>query len=121
MLEFECPECGEVMEISDRMTGKQVRCVECDELVEVHPEPRRRRRKRRPMDPGLSSTEWILFILLFVFVPIANVLVSSILYYVWRSDKPRRASQINLLGFAVFGFHVLLYIMFTVILAAGRR
>jgi DNA-directed RNA polymerase subunit RPC12/RpoP len=112
MIEFECPECGEPLEISDRMAGKRVRCVGCDERIEVPERSRERapRRRRVLRDAGLSGQEFLLYTLLFVFIPVANVFVSSILYYVWRGSQPRRANQINLLGFAVFGFHILLYV-----------
>jgi hypothetical protein len=48
-----------------------------------------------------------MFTLLFLFIPCVNAIVSSILYYVWRAEQPRRANQINLLGFAVFGLNLL--------------
>ncbi len=35
MIDFECPKCGEQMEIKTRMAGQQVRCVQCDKLVRV--------------------------------------------------------------------------------------
>jgi hypothetical protein len=112
MIKFRCPECDTPLEIGDRMAGREIRCVECDAPIEV---PGRR---REPVDPGLSGGALAAFTALFLLIPCANVLVSSILYYVWRySDppKPRSANQINLLGFAVFGFHVLLYVLLIVI------
>jgi hypothetical protein len=67
-----------------------------------------RPRTDRPRDQGLSSNEWLLFSLLFLVIPAANVMVSSVLYYLWRSSQPRRANQINAIGFIVFGVHALL-------------
>jgi hypothetical protein len=99
MIVFECPECGEEMEVASRMGGHRVRCVECKRTVTV---PGGR------SDAGLSTQEWWLFGILFAFIPAANVLVSSVLYYVWRKNHPRRANQINTLGFIVFGCHVLI-------------
>lgn len=66
-----------------------------------------RRQHRRAREQGLSGGEFALFSLLFL-VPGINVLVSSILYYVWRSEQPRRANQINTLGFAILGIELLL-------------
>jgi len=119
MIEFDCPECGEPLEISDRMAGKRVRCLGCAEDVEVpdYSSSRPSRRRPRKRDIGLSGQEFLLYTLLFLFVPVANVFVSSILYYVWRGDQPRRANQINLLGFAVFGFQVLFWGLLIVLAA----
>jgi hypothetical protein len=120
MIEFDCPACGEPLEISDRMAGRRVRCLGCDESIEVPDESLDRVRSVRSLrNQGLSGTEFFLFTLLFFFIPAANVWVSSILYYVWRRSRPRRANQINLLGFAVFGIHVLLVILLVVL--ASRR
>lgn len=35
LIEFECEECGELMEIKTRMAGRKVRCIECDQVVRV--------------------------------------------------------------------------------------
>jgi hypothetical protein len=105
MIKFSCPLCNEKMEIDDEMVGRKVPCIRCDELIEV-PEPIREQpaaeRFKTDKGNGLSSTEFLLFGLLFFFIPFANVIVSSVLYYIWRADQPRRANQINMLGFAVF-------------------
>ena len=60
-------------------------------------------------EPGLSGTQLRLFSLLFFCVPIANVLLSSVLYYAWRRNTPRRAKQINNLGFVILGLQILLW------------
>jgi len=60
-------------------------------------------------DSPLTSNQYILFTLLFVFLPGACVLVSSLLYYLWRSERPRQAAQINQLGFIVFAANIVLY------------
>jgi hypothetical protein len=121
MIDFDCPECGEPLEISDRMAKKRVRCPGCDEAVEVpeYSSARLRGRRSPATDSGLSGQEFLAFTLLFLLIPAANVWVSSILYYVWRGSQPRRAKQINLLGFAVFGFDVLVLIL--ILLLANRR
>jgi hypothetical protein len=53
--------------------------------------------------------ELLLFGGLFLFVPIVNVIVSSVLYYVWRRERPSKATQVNVLGFVLFGLHVLVF------------
>ncbi len=100
------------------MAGEQVRCVGCREWIEV---PRRRRVRSAHLiqdDDGLSGGEWALFSVLFVLIPVVNVVVSSVMYYVWRSTQPRRATQINLLGFLVFGFHILVAVLIAVLRAS---
>jgi hypothetical protein len=111
MIVFRCPYCHEEMEISSRKRGDRVRCVECGKWVQV-PE------HSAGDDPGLSSGEYWLFALLFLPIPAVNVLVSSILYYLWVNDRPRRARQINTLGFIIFGLHIVLGIAFLVLRAA---
>jgi hypothetical protein len=113
MIRFECPECDEKMEVNRRMAGRQVRCVGCQRMVEV---PNDDDDKDRPIsikkkDVGLSGGEYALYTLLFLFIPCANVLVSSILYYVWRAKTPRRANQINMLGFMIFGLNILVWLV----------
>jgi DNA-directed RNA polymerase subunit RPC12/RpoP len=115
MIDLVCPECGEEMEISDRMRGRRVECIECGRRISVPDRPRRRRR-REVDDEGLSSNEYLLYSLLFLFIPGANVIVSSVLYYMWKRDHPRRANQINTLGFIIFGFNILIAIIIVSIL-----
>jgi hypothetical protein len=110
VIDFDCPACGQRIEIGDRMEGKKVRCPECDETVRV-PEreeeyeerPRKRRRPRRSAAPedDLAPIEWLLFGLLFL-IPCANVVISSVLYYVWKSERPTRAAHVNMLGIGIF-------------------
>jgi hypothetical protein len=47
MIKFDCPECGEPMEIGDKMAGKEVRCRGCDEPVRVPRESRKDKPVRR--------------------------------------------------------------------------
>ena len=73
------------------------------------------------LDSPLSSNEYALYSLAFFFVPFVNVWVSSILYYIWRGDRPMRAKQINRLGFIVFGSQIVLYfvlVAFSALLSA---
>jgi hypothetical protein len=62
-------------------------------------------------DEGLSQTEYWLFGLLFFAIPIANILVSSTLYYTWRKEQPKRASQINQMAWSIFLIHLLARVM----------
>ena len=122
MIEFDCPKCGETMEVKYKMAGQKVRCVSCDRLVRVPEDdedddlPPRRSLKS---DDGLSSQEWLLYGLAFLLVPAANVLVSSILYHVWRKDHPKRARQINMLGWAVLAIHVSLFCLIMILMIAA--
>jgi hypothetical protein len=68
-------------------------------------------------EEGLSGMEYLLFSLLFLVLPAACVVVSSVLYYVWRKDQPRRANQINTLGFIIFGVQIALYLLYTQVIA----
>jgi hypothetical protein len=115
MIRFDCPECGEEMEIKDRMAGKEVPCVNCDKMIEVpeesRPRKRKKRRRPRPAEDTLSTLEWVLFSIVFFLFPCVNVLVSSILYYVWRAEWPTRAYQINSLGWIIFGSQIVLRIL----------
>jgi hypothetical protein len=65
-----------------------------------------RLRSERPRDTpksdGLSLAEFLIYPPLFLILPGACVIVSSVLYYVWRGSQPRKASQINWIGFIVF-------------------
>lgn len=71
--------------------------------------PRRSRGgRRRGSGAELTTEEWLLYTLLFLCVPCANVIISSVLYYVWRADYPRKASQINMLGFAIFALNLVI-------------
>ncbi len=81
MIDFVCPECGEEMEIGDHMLGQEVRCVSCQEMVEVQTRPRKRKQSvAKGEDTGLSSTEYLLFASLFLVIPCVNVIVSSALH-----------------------------------------
>ena len=104
------------MEVKNRMAGQEVRCIACNKLIEVPEDDDDLPPLRAKRDDGLSGLEFMLYALFFLFVPCVNVIVSSVLYYVWRSDRPRKASQINMLGFAVFGIHVLVRVLILVLL-----
>jgi hypothetical protein len=60
-------------------------------------------------DSGLSSREYLIYAVCFAVIPGVNALVSSYLYYHWRKTKPRRAEQINRLGWRVLFFQLLIY------------
>lgn len=60
--------------------------------------------------------------LLIIPIPAVNILVSSILYYVWRAETPTRARQINRIGFIVFGLQMLgLCLLFAPAFQAARK
>jgi len=63
------------------------------------------------VDTPLSKNEYLIYTIAFLFIPCVNVLVSSILYYIWRAKQPNRANQMNRLGFMVFGAQLLLGIL----------
>lgn len=72
---------------------------DADEDEEERPRRKRRRRRRRE-EPGLTTTEYTLYTLLFLIIPCANVLVSSILYYVWRGNSPPAREPDQYAGFS---------------------
>jgi hypothetical protein len=109
---FYCPECDAELKAHPQRAGDDVRCVECGTRVRVPPSKH---------DPGLSGKEWLLYTLLFLPVPMVNVILSSVLYYVWKGDQPRKANQINLLGFLVFGFHVVVFVLLAIVGAMLNR
>ena len=122
MIEFDCPSCGETMEVKNKMAGQKVRCVGCDRLVRVpeYDEDDDLSPRYSPKsDDGLSSQEWLLFGLPFLLVPGTNILVSTILYCVWRRDHPKRATQINMLGWAVLAIHVSLFCLIMILMIAA--
>jgi hypothetical protein len=112
MIIFRCPACRQEMEIEDRMAGKSVACVRCGGPVTLPTAA-----ERRVAEEGLSTREWVLYTVLFACIPLVNVIASSVLYYVWRAKRPRRASQINRLGFVIFGCHIALGVL--IYLATG--
>jgi predicted Zn finger-like uncharacterized protein len=111
MIEFDCPECGAINEVSDRKAGRRVRCRKCDQRVDV---PDRRPKKRRDDPPSaprlrdeLSLQEYLMFGALFLVSPVINIVVSVFLYYHWRSDMPTKAYQVVQLALVVFGIQFL--------------
>jgi DNA-directed RNA polymerase subunit RPC12/RpoP len=112
MITFKCPECGEKMEVSDRKAGMEIECLECGEMVEVPGKVRKRKSGSGSMNSfvgknRLTLQEYLLYGAVFVAVPMANVLISSLLYYMWREKEPTKAFQINQLGFVILGLQVL--------------
>jgi hypothetical protein len=70
------------------------------------------REEQRRSGVGLSGKEWLFFGLLFLVIPLACIFVSSILYYSWKNNQPKRANQINALGFIVFGVQLFLLVAY---------
>ena len=74
--------------------------------------PKKKKKKRKGGgDDGLSGLEWTLYSILFLFSGCLCVIVSSVLYYVWRDRRPTRAGQINKLGFIICGINIVLGIL----------
>jgi DNA-directed RNA polymerase subunit RPC12/RpoP len=111
MIEFDCPECGAFNEVSDRKAGRRIRCRKCDERITVPDDRPRNRRDDTPKKPrlrdALSKEEYLLYGLLFFVSPGINVVVSSFLYFHWKSEFPTKAYQVNQLGWVVFGIQFL--------------
>lgn len=63
-------------------------------------------KRKRTVDGGLNQNQFLGYGAAFLLVPFVNVLVSSILYYRWRSRYPKSAEQINRMGFSIFAFHM---------------
>jgi hypothetical protein len=83
------------------------------------PQPREKGRRQRPERSsdseevdGFTTTEWVAFPAAFLVFPIVSVIGSSVLYYWWRQQKPNKAVLVNILGFAAFGLHVLVFLAF---------
>lgn len=76
--------------------------------------------RERPGPAGLNGGQLAGLGLLFAAIPAVNVIVSSVLYYLWRDVHPRQARQINLLGFAVFGLHLLGGILIAIAVVANQ-
>ncbi|PJB36906.1 MAG: hypothetical protein CO108_22270 [Deltaproteobacteria bacterium CG_4_9_14_3_um_filter_63_12] len=85
------------------------KCIQCGGVL-----PRAELAGPQPgqtVDTPLSKNEYLIYTIAFLFIPCVNVLVSSILYYIWRAKQPNRANQMNRLGFMVFGAQLLLGIL----------
>jgi hypothetical protein len=120
MIQFDCPKCGEAMEVKDRMAGQKVRCVECDRLVRV-PEEEVDEPKPNKWNRGLTRNEWITYgVICAISPPLINAIVTWILYNLWEHRYPTRAKQINMLGFATFGIQTVIVITIVVLVASLR-
>ena len=74
MIEFDCPKCGETMEVKSRKAGQKVRCVECDRLVRV-PEAEDEEDYEPPPNKwnrGLTQNEWIMYGLICLISPLSS-------------------------------------------------
>jgi hypothetical protein len=95
-----CQFCGE------DVLAVAVKCKHCGEMLTAEGAAAAAAKAAGPDE--LSTTEWVVFSLAFLFIPCVNVLISSALYYAWRGSRPNRANQINRLGFAVFFLQIVL-------------
>lgn len=111
MIEFDCPECGALNEVSDRKAGRRVRCRKCDHRIDV-PDRRPKKRREDPATPprvrdALTWQEYLMFGALFLVSPVINLVVAAFLYHHWRSDYPTKAYQVGQLALIVFGIQVI--------------
>lgn len=111
-----CAECGG--KVSDHAKA----CPHCGCVVVIpanaqapsqpgHLQTRPRDLPAPPDNDGLSTKQYVLFTAAFLIIPFACVLVSSALYYAWRANTPKKAKQINRLGFIVLGINILVVVL----------
>jgi competence ComEA-like helix-hairpin-helix protein len=62
---------------------------------------------------GLSIGARFCFAIIFFLIPVACIFISSILYFVWRDDKPKKARQINSLGWMIIFSQISLIFIIT--------
>lgn len=122
---FDCPNCGEEMEVSDKKAGSFVNCVTCGELVEVrerHPSGKKRKRKPKQgrIVDKLSGTEYMIFGVLFALFPCANVMATGVLYIFWNETHPNKAYQLNQLCWIIFASQIFLTACLGSILCIGK-
>jgi hypothetical protein len=79
-----CPYCNQP---TIERVPKVERIATAPKGVVVQPKPKVPEPTRR-LDEGLSGKQYLLFALLFLVLPAACVIVSSVLYSVWRKDQP---------------------------------
>ncbi len=117
MIEFKCPECGKLNEVSDRKAGRLVRCTKCDEWIDVPDRDRKKKAaektRRVPKNilnrDHLTTVEFILAIVVFFFLPgCLGVGIGIFLYFLWNSDYPTKAYQILQAAVIVLVINILL-------------
>ena len=77
-------------------------------------QPRSLPTRQKQNDAGLSVGGQFRFGVIFFIIPGVCVLLSSILYYVWRESTPTKAKQINRLGWTVCFLQILLVAVFAI-------
>jgi predicted RNA-binding Zn-ribbon protein involved in translation (DUF1610 family) len=95
-----CPDCGEMIIVG------AAKCRFCGAIFD--PRLKSELAASGSSTDGLSTNQYILYTLLFLFIPCACVLIGSGLYYYWRAKRPKMAKQINTLGWIVVGVQLLL-------------
>jgi hypothetical protein len=74
------------------------KCRHCGEWLDEQ----ERARRVAEADPGLTGVEAIWFCLLFLVVPLANIVIAHILYKMWAGTSLKKAKQVNALSFGCF-------------------
>jgi DNA-directed RNA polymerase subunit RPC12/RpoP len=134
MIEFDCPGCGEPMEFKNSMAGRKIECPRCNQRLEVPDEdttrfdapPKTLAQVSAPAsspqvaEDQLSGAEFLGYFLVCLLIPAVNVILTSVLYYSWRSTRPKRAQAIKSMGFMIFGIHCLLGCIIRVMLASAQ-
>ena len=113
MIVFDCPECGEEMEVSDRKAGHHVHCVNCGAFIEVRErapstKKRKRKRKEKRRPDYLEGWEYAMYGTIFALSPCINAIISMVLHAFWNEQYPMRAYQINQLSWIIFAVQFIL-------------
>src|ERR1019366_1432058 len=98
MIDFECPECGAVMEVSDQKAGARVRCIGCGDKIKV---PKlRRQQAAAPMFAfdKLTAPEYLLYGSVMLCVPCLGLIGVAVAQAFWQEEQPTKAYQLTLLG-----------------------
>ena len=146
-LSIKCLKCNETFPASDEMFGKEMNCPNCNEKILVPEKTKtckfcgeeiltaaikckhcgeftRKITNQIPTQSSQNELEWFWYLLIWggLIIPYAGsliiVVVSSVMYYIWKKEFPNKANKINKLGWMAFGVGILFwfFIMFVVIL-----
>jgi hypothetical protein len=91
------------------------KCRHCGEWVDED----RRASRLAERDGGLSGTEVVLITLLFLLLPLVNVVVAHIMYHHWKATSLKKANQVNALSFGCFALQMLGLCVALAVLGAG--
>ena len=124
--EMNCPLCNEKIHIPDKtksceFCGEEIlriaqKCKHCGEFTENIT-------NKNPIQSSKEELEWFWYLLIWggLIIPCAGpgiiVVVSSIMYYIWKKEYPNKANKINKLGWIVFGVGILFWFFIIAIIA----